>query len=75
MKSMTLNGDALVSVATVPLLVGLLALKAGAEIMQQIGQASEDIFQGDRLPILKVTPMSAHVGNPDVSLESLNSSD
>ncbi len=34
-------------------LVALLAGKAVAETLQAIGQASEEIFRGDRLPELK----------------------
>ena len=58
MKSTTLAGDVFVGIATIPLLVGMLAMKTGAEIMHKAGQASEDIFQGDRLPILKGTSVS-----------------
>lgn len=65
MKSTTLAGNALVSVATIPVLVGVLAIKASAEIMQNLGQASEDIFQGDRLPIIKRTSVSNHSDNLD----------
>ena len=64
MKSTTLAGDALVSVATIPLLMGLLAMKAGAEMMQKVGQTSEDIFQGDRLPVLKGPSMSDNLDSP-----------
>lgn len=40
------------SLATVPLLFILLTTKALFEIMQQLGLASEELFRGDRLPIL-----------------------
>ena len=58
MKSKTLAGDVFIGMATVPLLAGLLAFRAGGEIMKRAGVASEDIFQGDRLPILKETSVS-----------------
>ena len=67
MKSTTLAGDAIVSIATIPLLVGLLAMKAGAEIMQKVGQSSESIFQGDRLPVLKRTPVADNLDSPQSS--------
>ncbi|MEB3233221.1 MAG: hypothetical protein VKJ64_19600 [Leptolyngbyaceae bacterium] len=44
--------DALLSVMTVPLLVGLLGAKAMAEMMEGAGAASEEVFRGDRLPLL-----------------------
>ncbi len=40
------------SLATVPLLVFLLSGKALFDLMQQLGLASEELFRGDRLPIL-----------------------
>ena len=72
MKSTTLAGDAIVSVATIPLLVGVLAVKAGADVMQAVGKASEDIFQGDRLPVLKptLTPDSSNSAELTASPDS-----
>ncbi|MEM9217494.1 MAG: hypothetical protein AAGD25_24535 [Cyanobacteria bacterium P01_F01_bin.150] len=74
MKSTTLAGDALVGVATIPLIVGMLAIKAGTKVLQQVGQASEDIFQGDRLPILRTTTVSDDIGRSD-ELQQADSSD
>jgi hypothetical protein len=45
-----------VGLGTAPLLVGLLGARAIAAAMQEMGAASEEIFRGDRLPILKITP-------------------
>lgn len=42
----------LLQISTVPVLAALVAGKAVAETMQAIGQSSEEIFRGDRLPIL-----------------------
>ncbi len=42
------------SIATVPLLIALLSTKALFELMQQAGLASEELFRGDRLPILNL---------------------
>ncbi len=44
----------LLSFATVPLLVGLVGAKALAEAVRELGLLSEDLFRGDRLPILNV---------------------
>ncbi len=40
-------------IAAAPFLVGLLAAKSGAQALIELGQASEEVFRGDRLPILK----------------------
>lgn len=42
----------LLQISTVPVLAALVVGKAVAETMQTIGQSSEEIFRGDRLPIL-----------------------
>jgi hypothetical protein len=38
------------------MLLMLIGSKALAEVIQDIGQASEEIFRGDRLPILHIHP-------------------
>lgn len=38
--------------ATVPFMLGVLGGKAIAESLQAIGQASEEVLRGDRLPVL-----------------------
>ena len=40
------------SLATFPILVGLFAVNGLARGLQELGEASEEIFRGDRLPIL-----------------------
>lgn len=45
-----------VGLGTAPLLLGLLSARAIATAMQEMGTASEEIFRGDRLPVLKITP-------------------
>lgn len=47
--------DWLLSVATVPLLAGLMAGRAITEVMISLSQVSEEVFRGDRLPILHFT--------------------
>lgn len=52
MLNLKISSELLLGIATAPLLVGLLASKALAELMQDIGQSSEEVFRGDRLPVL-----------------------
>jgi len=52
----------LIGVATVPMLVALVGGKLLAEMSQDLGQWSEELFRGDRLPLLK-TPLT----NPTAS--------
>jgi hypothetical protein len=44
----------LLSLGTAPLLLVLIGSKALATAMTELGQASEEIFRGDRLPILHI---------------------
>ncbi|MCU0537046.1 MAG: hypothetical protein MUD14_24435 [Hydrococcus sp. Prado102] len=41
------------ALATSPFLVGILAARSLSQTLTDIGQASEEILRGDRLPILK----------------------
>ncbi|MEB3357526.1 MAG: hypothetical protein VKK04_12430 [Synechococcales bacterium] len=47
--------DLMVGLATVPLLAGLIGAKALSEMVQSVGQFSEEVFRGDRLPVLNLT--------------------
>ncbi|MDJ0578493.1 hypothetical protein [Crocosphaera sp.] len=40
------------SVATLPVLVGLMMMKTVGQDLLEWGQESEEIFRGDRLPLL-----------------------
>jgi hypothetical protein len=42
----------LVSVAAMPWLVTIVTLQAVSGFLEQLGLASEEIFRGDRLPVL-----------------------
>ncbi len=53
------NPELILSVATIPVLVGLLSGKAIATRLQDLGTMSEEIFRGDRLPVLEF-PTSEH---------------
>lgn len=57
MKSTTLATDALLSMMTVPLLVGVLGAKVMADAMRGLGQTSEELFRGDRLPLLTISSL------------------
>ncbi len=54
----------ILAIATIPFLSGLLAIKAGGEFLQSVGSDSEEIFRGERLPILpfphQESPSSHH---------------
>ncbi|OCQ96634.1 hypothetical protein BCD67_16120 [Oscillatoriales cyanobacterium USR001] len=50
--NLVIPSDLLVSCATVPLLFGILSARAAAELMVTIGSVSEEVFRGDRLPVL-----------------------
>lgn len=47
-----ISPEVLVSFATVPFLLALLGGKALSGVLQEIGQQSEELFRGDRLPFL-----------------------
>jgi hypothetical protein len=47
--------ELLLSAATVPLLAGLLATRLASEVVMSVSQASEEVFRGDRLPLLHFT--------------------
>ncbi|MBD2120199.1 hypothetical protein [Trichocoleus sp. FACHB-262] len=53
------------SLATVPLLAFLLSGKALAECVQELGQMSEELFRGDRLPNIDF-PVT-HASNSEIS--------
>ncbi len=58
--------DLALSAATVPLLLGLIGTKLVARTVIELGQASEELFRGDRLPLLNL----ANTSTPDQSPHS-----
>ncbi|MGD1700835.1 MAG: hypothetical protein F6K22_06205 [Okeania sp. SIO2F4] len=50
--SWKISSDIVLSLATAPVLLGLLGNKAINELLSEIGLYSEEIFRGDRLPML-----------------------
>lgn len=57
--------ELLLSLATAPLLIVLVGSKVFTEAARELGLLSEEIFRGDRLPVLNV-PNNAQA-NPDDS--------
>ena len=49
----SIPSEVLLQLGTGTMVLGLLGSKAVAETLQAIGQASEEVFRGDRLPLLK----------------------
>lgn len=58
MRAKTFSIDTLLSIMTMPFLVSLLGAKAMADLMQGVGLLSEELFRGDRLPVLNRDPSS-----------------
>lgn len=52
LDQLNLSSDAPIACLTVPMLLGLVGGQAIADGLQSLGQASEEIFRGDRLPVL-----------------------
>lgn len=48
----SIPNELLLQLGTGSLLIGLIGGKAVAEAAKAIGQASEEVFRGDRLPVL-----------------------
>jgi hypothetical protein len=49
----------LVSLAAAPCVLAIVALRATSEMLERVGQTSEEIFRGDRLPVIHV-PTEEH---------------
>ena len=54
----------LLSLSTAPLLGLLLGGRALALALREIGQSSEEVFRGDRLPVLKITVLDTEQSAP-----------
>ena len=50
-----INPEVLLGLATLPVLAGLLGVNAIAQSLQELGVLSEEIFRGDRLPVLNLS--------------------
>lgn len=49
----SISHQILLQLSTGPMLLALLGGKAFSETLKAIGEASEELFRGDRLPVLK----------------------
>jgi hypothetical protein len=58
MSTSKLPTEILLSLSTVPLLIVLIGSRALATMVQEMGKTSEEVFRGDRLPVLKISPAS-----------------
>ncbi|MBD2577075.1 hypothetical protein H6G50_05195 [Oscillatoria sp. FACHB-1406] len=47
-----ISSELLLSLAAAPFLLSVVTIKTLTQRLQEIGQASEEIFRGDRLPVL-----------------------
>lgn len=59
MPKSSFSSDVLISLATAPLLAALVGGRAIAKLMQDAGRLSEELFRGDRLPVLRM-PVIPH---------------
>ena len=55
------------SIAATPWLAAIVSIQAASNFLAQLGVASEEVFRGDRLPVLHFSDLvSEHtVGEPD----------
>ncbi|NJR50811.1 MAG: hypothetical protein HC780_15830 [Leptolyngbyaceae cyanobacterium CSU_1_3] len=57
-QSFKLNPEILLGMATLPVLVGLVGIQAIAQTVHELGVLSEELFRGDRLPVLDLSEPS-----------------
>jgi hypothetical protein len=55
MSNFKIPTQILLGLGTAPLLLALIGSKALAELLKDVGQTSEELFRGDRLPTLKIS--------------------
>jgi hypothetical protein len=51
-RSRPISPTVLVSLVAPTWLLAIVALNTGTELLEQLGVASEEVFRGDRLPVL-----------------------
>lgn len=57
--------DLAIALATIPTLAGLVAMKSLGDMLIDLGLTSEEVFRGDRLPILNMPNMSSSSETPE----------
>jgi len=68
MNKLPVSIEVLVGLATAPVLLALIGGRAAALAMQELGEASEELFRGDRLPVLR-SPIVPHAEGTTDSVE------
>ena len=61
--SLPIPVDLAVSIASGPLLLAMISGQAVLTRMIQLGVDSEEIFRGDRLPLLPLLPIDSHANS------------
>ena len=66
-SSRVVTPSLLVSIAATPWLAAIVSVQAATGFLEQLGLASEEMFRGDRLPILHFPDLlgTRPVGEPD----------
>ncbi|MCY7275413.1 MAG: hypothetical protein LH702_17165 [Phormidesmis sp. CAN_BIN44] len=64
-----IDPEILVGLAVVPVLMGMVGVRAIANGLQELGSLSEEIFRGDRLPVLDVSTSQTPESLSDKDLE------
>lgn len=65
MQTTNTTTEILVSLGTVPVLAILLGGRVLAALMQDLGEVSEELFRGDRLPILHIPMSDSKASDPE----------
>lgn len=59
--------ELLISLATGPMLLGVLGAQAVSSWLQAVGMSSEEVFRGDRLPVLHFPDSGSEEGGDNTS--------
>lgn len=59
--------DMVVSLATAPVLLALVGGRAIADLIHQAGLVSEELFRGDRLPVIPTPPETEVINTPEIA--------
>ncbi|MGB3491734.1 MAG: hypothetical protein WBA57_03325 [Elainellaceae cyanobacterium] len=57
--------DLAIALTTIPTLAGLVVMKSLGDMVIDLGLTSEEVFRGDRLPILNMPNMSPSSETPE----------
>ena len=63
-KHSDVGPEVLLSLATAPILMGLLASHGLVRILKDLGELSEEAFRGERLPVLTHVPVPEETPQP-----------